>query len=322
MTKDSNAALIINDPKFSLAKDLAKPEFMVIGAAKCGTTSLSSYLPLHPQIKICDPKEPNYWSWQLCNMAQYQSLFVNTPPVSSPNADQRIGGEYSTSSLLHPLVPRRVRAHLPALKIIVLLRNPVERAYSHFIMSQRQGFEPIRSFDDIVRKEIEEVPALLEAHKRGFLDLNAQTNAHRSAENGNTLFVSEHNESWTKHPLSTEQNLFRFYFCSYVFRSIYYDQIWRWLQLFDRKQIKIIESTSLMDNRQETMNEVVNFLGLPAHNFNAEELAHTWGGGASNFKKPGDYAEMNSDTRTLLNEFFSPHNEKLFDLIGQRFNWT
>ena len=132
-------SLYITDPDYKLYSGLPKPEFMLIGGAKCGTTSFSSYLPAHPQVASCRIKEPNFWSWKLCTKEQYQSLFINKNLIYSPVKGQRISGEYSTSYLLNPLVPRRVAARLPDTKIIVLLRNPVERAYSHFIMSRREG---------------------------------------------------------------------------------------------------------------------------------------------------------------------------------------
>jgi len=318
----ANQSLHINDSQFKLYSGMPKPEFMLVGGAKCGTTSFSSYLPAHPQVAPCRVKEPNFWSWQLCTKQQYQSLFVNNKPLQSPARGERIGGEYSTSYLLNPLVPRRVAARLPNTKIIVLLRNPIERAYSHFIMSQREGMEPYRSFDDIVRREIEEVPALLEAHQRGFLQPGNRISAHRTTPDGKPLQVAEHNRDWTLHPLASDQDLFRFYGSSYVFRSIYHDQLWRWLQLFPREQIKIIQAEFFMKNRQTVMQDVCQFLGLEPYDFSEEELAHTWGGGASNHENPGDYAAMDDKTRELLRSFFAPHNEKLFDLIGTAYDWS
>ena len=317
-----NKSLLIGDSSYKLYSGMPKPEFMLIGAAKSGTTSFSSYLPIHPQVAQCRIKEPNFWSWKLCTKEQYQSLFVNKNPLRSPAKNERISGEYSTSYLLNPLVPRRVAARLPNTKIIILLRNPIERAYSHFIMSQREGMEPYRSFDEIVRREIEEVPALLEAHQRGFLTPGNQINAHRTMPDGTPINVAEHNTDWTLHPLTTDKELFRFYGSSYVFRSIYHDQLWRWLQLFPRQQIKIIQSEYFMSNRREVMDEVCQFLGLEPYGFSEKELAHSWGGGASNDEKPGDYVAMEDKTRSLLSDFFAPHNEKLFELIGSSYDWN
>lgn len=312
----------IFDPKFKLLASMPKPEFMLIGGAKCGTTSFSTYLPAHPQVKECAIKEPNFWSWQLCSRSQYQGFFVNPEPLLEPAANQQIGGEYSTSSLIHPLVPRRVRARLPKLRIIVLLRNPVDRAYSHYIMSQRQGMEPFKSFDEIVRQEITEVPALLAAHQRGFSDPDYRTGAHRCTPDGAPLRVAEHNHGWPLHPLNSDEDLFRFYGTSYVFRSVYHDQLWRWLQLFPREQIKIIQAEKLFRERETVMNDVVRFLKLQPYKFRPEDLEHSWGGGASNYQEPGDYTAMRPDTRAFLTAWFAPFNEQLFELIGERYDWS
>jgi hypothetical protein len=315
-------SLGIFDPKFKLLSARPKPEFMLIGGAKCGTTSFSTYLPCHPQVKQCQIKEPNFWSWQLCTRSQYQSLFVNPEPLLNPAAHQQIGGEYSTSSLIHPLVPRRVQARLPNMKVIVLLRNPIDRAYSHYIMSQRQGMEPFKSFDEIVRQEITEIPGLLAAHQRGFLDPDYRTNAHRSLPDGTPISVAEHNRNWPEHPLLSDQELFRFYGTSYVFRSLYHDQLWRWLQLFSREQTKIIQAEKLFTDREAVMHDVVSFLNLQPYEFTTQDIQHSWGGGASNHEKPGDYAAMNPDTRQLLKAYFEPFNEQLFDLIGEQYDWS
>jgi hypothetical protein len=315
------SSLNILDPNFKLLAGRPKPDFMLIGAAKSGTTSFSSYLPNHPQIKFCDIKEPNFWSWKLLNRESYQKLFENITPLAEPTNTDIIAGEYSTSSLLHPLVPRRVAGRLPNVKLIVLLRNPIDRAYSHYIMSKRQGLEPQQSFSEIVEQEIKEIPALLESHQRAFLDINYKTDAHRRLLNGQFISVAEHNQSWSKHSLTTENALFRFYGTSYIFRSLYHDQLWRWLQLFPRQQIKIIQAEHFLTHRRDIMMDVVQFLGLKPHEFSESQLQHTWGGGASNHYSPSSYEPIEPTTRELLSKFFKPFNEKLYALLDQEFNW-
>lgn len=320
-TGSDRQTLAIYDPAFKLLASQPKPEFMLIGSAKCGTTSFSSYLPLHPQVKPCTPKEPNFWSWQHCTRAQYQQLFVNAKPVLLPGSTQNIGGEYSTSSLLHPLVPRRVRARLPNVKVIVLLRNPIDRAYSHYVMAQRNGGEQECTFEEIVEREMEEVPELLAAHRRGFLDANFRTSAHRCYADGSPLNVATHTRDNARFPLLSEQDLFRFYVTSYLFRSIYYDQLWRWLQLFPREQVLILDSASLLGQREAVMREAVEFLGLQPYDFGADNIEHTWGGGANRHNTPGDYAPIKVATRTRLSAFFKPYNTKLFNLLGESYAW-
>jgi len=314
-------SLLIRDPAFKLLSGRPKPDFMLIGGAKCGTTSFSSYLSLHPQVKKCVPKEPNFWSWQMCSKDQYQSLFVNTEPAVKPSPHQLIGGEYSTSSIVHPLVPRRLRARLPKVKLLVLLRNPVERAYSHFKMVQRTGSEPECSFEEIVEREIAEVPEILEAHRRGFLETNFRAGTHRCDPHGKPLSVAEHTRAFSSYSLEAEQDLFKFYVTSYVFRSIYYDQLWRWLQMYPREQFLFIDSQRLLNQREAVLEESVAFLGLQPHDFGAQQIQHTLLGGNNLAGTPGDYSAMNVDTRARLEKFFKPFNEQLFDLIDKEFSW-
>jgi hypothetical protein len=220
------------------------------------------------------------------------------------------------------LAPRRVAARLPAVKIIVLLRDPVDRAYSHYIMAHRNGAEPDCSFEEIVEREMAESAQLLAAHRRGYLDSNFRTTAHRNLADGRPLSVSAHTAGPEYYALSSEADLLRFYVTSYVFRSIYCDQLWRWLQLFPSEQIKIIESSKLLHHRGEVMREVAEFLELESDKFSDKKMEHTWGGGSNTHNMPGDYQPMNAATRARLTEFFKPYNNELFSLIGEEYDWS
>ena len=152
MAKHNNESLFIQDPAFQLLEDQPKPDFMLIGAAKSGTTSFASYIGSHPQVKDPPYKEPNFWTWKMPTAKHYQALFVNTETLLDPTAKQQIAGDYTADLILHPIAPRRVRGCLPNIKIVVLLRNPIDRAYSHYIMSKRSGREEFQSFSDVVEK--------------------------------------------------------------------------------------------------------------------------------------------------------------------------
>ena len=184
-----------------------------MGGMKCGSTSFARYLSAHPQVRQSGPKEPHYWSWHRFP-ARYQDFFVNESPILDPGPGQCVSGEFSTSSLIHPLVPRRVQPNLPGLKILVLLRNPVDRAYSHFIMSKRAGLEKECSFGDIVRREIDEVPALLAAHERGFLAKEGNAKSCCSNIDGTPIHVVRHAPGWPERRLRDDVDLRDFYFQS------------------------------------------------------------------------------------------------------------
>ena len=322
MNANQHHPLALQDPRFALVEDRPRPEFMLVGGMKCGSTSFARYLSAHPQVKISGPKEPHYWSWRRYP-ARYQNFFVNESPILDPGPGQYVSGEFSTSSLIHPLVPRRVQANLPGLKIFVLLRNPVDRAYSHFTMSKRAGLEKECSFKEIIRREMDEIPELLAAHERGFLSTLGDSKSCYSTIDGTPICVAKHEQGWPKRRIRNDLDLRDFYFKSYVFRSLYHDQLHRWLRLFPRQQLMIIQSESFFENEAELMNEVTEFLGLEPFEFqSADQLQRSWGGGASNlFENPQDYAAMDDVSRRLLADFFEPYNQQLYRLIDEDFGW-
>ena len=314
--------LALDDPRFALVDGRTRPEFMLVGGMKCGSTSFARYLSAHPQVKLSGPKEPHYWAWHRYS-AKYQDFFVNDSPLFDPEPGQYVSGEFSTSSLIHALVPRRVRANLPELKIFVLLRNPIDRAYSHFTMSERAGREKECSFEEIVRREMDEVSDLLVAHERGFLNVDGDSKSCYSEIDGSPLGVAKHARGWPQRKLRDDVDLRDFYYQSYVFRSLYHDQLHRWLRLFPREQLMIIQSEIFFKNAADTMNKVVEFLGLEPFDFQAaSQLEHRWDAGAGNAQKmPRDYPTMDAEARELLSDFFAPYNGQLYRLIDEDYGW-
>lgn len=116
------------------------PDFIVIGAAKAGTTSLHFYLSLHPEIFMSTPKEPRFFAdapeplgrWSR-GEAWYRGLFVTA---------KRLAGETSPTYAAAPSisgVPARISAMLPSAKLIYVVRRPFERLVSHYLMFYRTG---------------------------------------------------------------------------------------------------------------------------------------------------------------------------------------
>ena len=296
---------------------------MLVGAMKCGTTSFARYLAAHPQVVPAGPKEPNYWSWRRYP-ARYQDFFVNESPLADPGADRRVSGEFSTSYLVHPLAPRRIRANLPDLKVFVLLRNPADRAYSHFVMSKRAGLEDECSFEEIVRREIDEVPELLAAHERSFFCPDGAPTSCCSTVDGAPLKVARHIRGLPVKKLRDDVDLRNFYYQSYVFRSIYHDQLQRWLRLYPRRRLMIVQSEKFFANRAGTMSAAADFLGLAPFEFDkAKQLRRRWDAGAGNARQlPQAYPAMSGTARQLLTDFFAPHNERLYRLTGENYGWS
>ena len=129
------------------------PNFLVIGAYKSGTTSLYRYLAQHPQVFVPRVKEPSYFAYAAAEqeantvvsrksvktLTEYESLFRE---ASRYVAIGDVSPEYMTS----PIAAQAIKKSVPHARLIAILRNPVDRAYSDFLMYRRDGKEKISDF--------------------------------------------------------------------------------------------------------------------------------------------------------------------------------
>jgi Sulfotransferase domain len=215
------------------ARARLRPNFLVVGAQKAGTTSLHRYLAEHPAVLPASVKEVRYFNRFYTNgEAWYLAHF----PLALRGAAvrRRLGvrpavGESSAVYLFDPRVPARVHTFDPAMKLVVLLRDPVERAYSHYQMEVRWGRETL-PFDEALDREEAELPGLI---ARALAD-----------------------------PLDTSDVGFP---RSYVGRGRYAEQLDRWLELFPREQLLVETSDDLLERPREVMQRVAAHLVIPAH---------------------------------------------------------
>src|SRR4051794_18131841 len=120
------------------------PNFFLVGAAKAGTTSIYAYLSQHPAVFFPAIKEPHFFA-QVRPAAELEFLIDAITDrdeylrLFSKSNGCRIIGDASPSYLWHPEVPRRILSVAPDAKIAIVLRDPVERAYSHYLMDYREG---------------------------------------------------------------------------------------------------------------------------------------------------------------------------------------
>lgn len=132
------------------------PNTFIVGAAKAGTTSLHHYLGQHPQVFMSAWKEPHHFADIAIDPRQshmmrryadehaYRALFAGA-------GNRPVIGEASPSYLWDPGAAARIRARVPDARIIVLLRDPVQRAFSHYWMDVREGLQsqaPLAAFRD------------------------------------------------------------------------------------------------------------------------------------------------------------------------------
>ena len=153
----------LQEKTVSSNSDRTMPNFLIIGAGKAGTSSIYHYLKQHPQVYMSPLKEPKFFALEgetldfqgpdkdivnrtsVNNLEDYQNLFQE--------ASTEIAiGEASPVYLYDPKAPSKIKTYLPEVKLIAILRNPVERAFSSFTHLLREGFETL-SFEQALAEE-------------------------------------------------------------------------------------------------------------------------------------------------------------------------
>ena len=124
------------------------PTFLILGAQKCGTTTLHALLSQHPEICMSEPKETNFF-----NVHYEKGLEYYSRTFFRDWQGQEAVGESSPPYFFLPYVPRRLARDLPDVKMVIILRNPVKRAFSHWWMNTTFGLEKL-SFKAAIEKSL------------------------------------------------------------------------------------------------------------------------------------------------------------------------
>ena len=203
---------------------MTMPNFLIIGAAKAGTTALYHYLQQHPQIYMSPHKEPRFFALVgeeinfqgpgdktrfrfVTDIDSYRALFDGV-------SDQIAIGEASPWYLYVPQAGERIKHHLPKVKLIAILRDPVARAYSNFIHALREGLEPLEDFAQAMAAEEERI-----------------------------------NLNWS-------------YRWHYKQKGFYYGQLKHYFDLFDREQIKVYLYDDFITDPVSLLKDIHRFLGV------------------------------------------------------------
>jgi hypothetical protein len=209
------------------------PDFLILGAQKAGTTALYAYLRWHPEITGPSFKEVSFFDRHYARGETWYRAHLPARPRQWI-ARQRHGrwplvGEASPSYLFHPLAPQRVVGLLPRARLIAVLRDPVDRAFSHYQHEVALGREPL-SFEDALDAEDERMRGEVERMIRD---------------------PSYFSEAWWNH--------------TYVARGRYAGQLERWFAVFPRDQLLVLFSDDLAQQPAGTYARVLDFLGVDAH---------------------------------------------------------
>ncbi len=210
-----------------------KPNFFILGAAKSGTTSLYHYLGQHPEVYLCEPKEPYFFE------AEYErgdSYYWKT--YFKGWSGQSAIGDAGPRNLYLPYVPERIRHTIPNSRLIAILRNPVDRAYAAWWMNHSEGRDELP-----FAEAIEDSLRMREQRIRSD-DLQGE---HRWRE-----YLHE----YKKH----KRMLYR----PYIDMGHYAEQVERYLRLFARPQIKICLFEELQADPAALVKELWRFLAVDA----------------------------------------------------------
>jgi hypothetical protein len=226
------------------------PDFLLLGAPKCGTSALHAALARHPGLFLSDPKEPKYfltddappptggggpgdvatWAEHVWRRPDYEALFAKAPA-------EALCGESTVFYLYDTAAQRRIRETLPNARLIAVLRDPVERAHSNWVHLRGAGLEPEADFRCALGREVGRTAA-----------------------------------GWA-------------HFWHYAAQGRYGEQLDHLYGLFPREQVLLLRYRELRDDPAATLERVCRFLGIaegevtsvPRHNVRPDVGGRTSG---------------------------------------------
>ena len=287
------------------------PGYLILGAQRAGTTSLLNYLLRHPD--VCGPaagghevkwsrKEVHFFDERFSRGTDwYRSFFplAASRRLARLRGGDILAGECTPYYLFHPLVPQRVAATIPDVRLIVLLRDPVDRAYSHYQMMHRSGREKL-SFED----------ALAAEEKRLAAGGELEAGTVEEAQTGKGHRMHHHHRH-------------RAYFA----RGLYAEQLERWLEHFPHEQLLVIGAEEFFAAPVETCVAVLGFLGLRPYDLTAPAKGPTttspnrpWT--ERETRNRAAYKPIDPALRAVLEQRYAEPNAGLARLLGRDFGWS
>lgn len=289
------------------------PDFFILGTAKCGTTSLHAWLDSHPDILMSDPKEPFFLEAEYEAGREYywQTYFKHWQ-------GEALTGDARHRNLYFSYVPERIRELSPAARCIILLREPVARAHSHWWHWRRRGMEPL-DFRSAVEADIERI------------------------ESGIGVRTPEEMAEYARRLDPAGKGPYR----TYVDSGYYAEQIERYLSVFPKEQVKIVFFENLVRTPKQHLEDILRFLGVDAkpaeHMDYSPENLHkgiSWRSARPLFLRRLGQAfladplrtmtlsgvrralarpPVDQNTRQWLSGHFRPHNLRLAGLLAENF---
>lgn len=244
------------------------PDFLIIGAAKAGTTSLYNYLIQHPEVMAPYRKEVRFFDRRYSKgLGWYRGHFPLSSEMNTATG-RKITGESSPYYMYHPLVPGRVSGALPGVKLICLLRNPIDRAVSNYNHRIRLGIE-----DQPIEKAFEEEASRIAGEEEKLLS-------------------------------DKDYNSYNHYHFSYLSRGYYAEQLKRWYEHFRKEDLLVIQSEKFYETPDVEFRKAARHLGIH-DDFKAEFRPFNQGGGDYRNLDPGFRKTLESHFEAKNRELFN-----------------
>ena len=313
------------------------PYFYIAGFPKCATTSLHDALQRHPQVVGPNSKEPHWWTRvddlsDVGNFPQdYAMFYVWTYLTFFREACEKIdrhGGDdivtYDGSQSLlwdsnffqdgqdYCAMPAVLSRLQPNAKFVVVMRNPTERLYSHFIWSFKYHLGHLKRWPAKIRQN---------ASDSFHLEVVSVTKKFKDCLKRSSLFEcasgSKLRRDGTKESVSQIGHKFNI--------GLYYVHIRKWLEFFPKEQFLFLRTEDMVANFKEAMAQIVDYLALsPVADKEVERWLTKANSRAENLKvAPDETFLMQAETKALLDDVYAPYNRLLADLLrDERYLWS
>mmetsp|Transcript_10409 Transcript_10409/g.15586 ORF Transcript_10409/g.15586 Transcript_10409/m.15586 type:complete len:519 (+) Transcript_10409:121-1677(+) len=303
------------------------PSVILVGTQKGGTEALQEYLKLHPNMTASIKYEPHFFNTV---RSPHEYLNGTIPAQDIPSYIRKYKKHAFNMKYLksHPnqttfektprymfdrKAPYRIKSVAPDAKIIMLLRDPVERAYSHFKMKSSKGYYYYtgRSFEDCIALDMKMLKraGVIAATSNGIVSKNTGEGDDEQDEDGERPL----DIAWMEYmriPMQKKCD-------AMIGRGIYALQLRIWWKVYAaederRDQILVYKSEDLLPdkNNHVDLQTIYNFIGVPDMNLKGEQ---------KKIHVALNHTPMRSKSESMLRDFYRPFNEELFKLIGD--NW-
>lgn len=271
--------------------DVLRPRFLIIGAQKAGTTALYEYLCMHPAIAGPSIKEVDYFNCEARYRKGTQFYHQHFPSGGASNAG-RCTFDATPGYLACPQAPERIYRYDPSMRLIAVLRDPVERAYSAWQMYRSRFRSGDHDWYGTWMRRC---------------DPGSDTGYVRRGTPFQDSFEFAVIEELAYQRLGMEVE------APVLLHGRYDQQLGHWLKWFPKDQMLLISNSELRNDTAAVLSRIESFVGLPKHQWDGADLAPRFEGGYTD--------AIPAQASTILNRYYADVSAELARLVGDPLNW-